>query len=56
MRLAKELPHRLGHVLNLLNGVRLLWLAEGEGFEPPVPGGTAVFKTAAFVHSATPPQ
>ena len=30
-------------------------LAEGEGFEPPVPCGTAVFKTAAFVHSATPP-
>ena len=29
--------------------------AEGEGFEPPVPCGTAVFKTAAFVHSATPP-
>ncbi len=30
-------------------------LAEGEGFEPPVPEGTAVFKTAAFVRSATPP-
>ena len=30
-------------------------LAEGEGFEPPVPLGTAVFKTAAFDHSATPP-
>ncbi len=30
-------------------------LAEGEGFEPPVPCGTPVFKTGAFVHSATPP-
>ena len=30
--------------------------ADGEGFEPPVPfWGTAVFKTAAFDHSATHP-
>ena len=28
---------------------------EEEGFEPPVPFGTAVFKTAALNHSATPP-
>ena len=28
--------------------------AEGEGFEPPVPYGTTVFKTAAFDHSANP--
>jgi hypothetical protein len=28
--------------------------AEEEGFEPPVPHGTTVFKTAAFDHSATP--
>ena len=28
--------------------------AEGEGFEPPVPRGTTVFKTAAFDHSANP--
>ncbi len=28
--------------------------AEEEGFEPPVPCGTTVFKTAAFDHSATP--
>ena len=26
--------------------------AESEGFEPPVPRGTTVFKTAAFDHSA----
>ena len=30
--------------------------AEGEGFEPPVPFGTLVFKTSAFNHSATPPK
>ena len=28
---------------------------EAEGFEPPVPYGTAIFKTAALSHSATPP-
>ena len=28
--------------------------AEEEGFEPPVPRSTTVFKTAAFDHSATP--
>jgi hypothetical protein len=34
------------------------WLlpAEEEGFEPSVPCGTTVFKTAAFDHSATPPR
>lgn len=31
-------------------------LAEAKGFEPLVPDGTAVFKTAAFDHSATPPR
>jgi hypothetical protein len=30
--------------------------AEGEGFEPPEPCGSAVFKTAAIVHSATLPK
>ena len=30
--------------------------AEEKGFEPLVPFGTAVFKTAAFDHSATPPD
>ena len=30
-------------------------LAEEEGFEPPDPEGSAVFKTAAIDHSATPP-
>ena len=30
--------------------------AEEEGFEPPVPRGTTVFKTAAFDHSATSPK
>ena len=31
-------------------------MAEGEGFEPPVPCGTPVFKTGAFDHSAILPQ
>ncbi len=30
--------------------------AVGEGFEPPVPCGTPVFKTGAFDHSATRPK
>ena len=30
-------------------------LAEKEGFEPPVPCGTPVFKTGAFDHSAISP-
>lgn len=29
---------------------------EGEGFEPPVPFGTTVFKTVALNHSANPPN
>ena len=31
-------------------------LAEEVGFEPTVPRGTTVFKTAAFSHSAIPPH
>ena len=30
-------------------------MAEGEGFEPPMPCGTPVFKTGAINHSAIPP-
>jgi hypothetical protein len=30
-------------------------MAEREGFEPPEPCGSAVFKTAAIDHSATSP-
>ena len=30
-------------------------VAESEGFEPPVPCGTMVFKTTAFDHSANSP-
>ena len=30
-------------------------MAEGVGFEPTEPLGSAVFKTAAINHSATPP-
>lgn len=32
------------------------YLAEEEGFEPPVLLQTLVFKTSAFDHSAIPPQ
>ena len=35
-------------------GVRRI-LAEGEGFEPPDPFESTVFKTAAFNHSANLP-
>ena len=35
---------------------RVRKLAEREGFEPPVPKGTTVFKTAALNHSATSPD
>ena len=31
-------------------------MAEEVGFEPTVPCGTTVFKTAALDHSATPPH
>ena len=31
-------------------------MAEGVGFEPTEACTSAVFKTTAFVHSATPPQ
>jgi hypothetical protein len=31
------------------------YVAEREGFEPPDPCGSTVFKTAAFDHSATSP-
>ena len=45
--IAQKIPkHTLWDFLNI---------AEVEGFEPPVPCGTSVFKTGAFDHSATPP-
>ena len=33
-----------------------MFIAEREGFEPPVPRSTTVFKTAAIDHSATSPK
>ena len=40
----------------MLRAAGYIEMAEGEGFEPPVPlNGTTVFKTVAFGHSATPP-
>ena len=41
-----------GHVLCLHHG---FWFAEREGFEPPEPLGSTVFKTAAIDHSAISP-
>ena len=35
---------------------QLPFLAEREGFEPPVPFSTSVFKTGAIDHSATSPR
>ena len=40
----------------MLNVLGLVILAEEVGFEPTVPCGTTVFKTAAFNHSAIPPN
>ena len=40
---------------NMLLYSALCLMAEREGFEPSVPFGTAVFKTAAIDHSATSP-
>ena len=34
----------------------LFYFAESEGFEPPVPLSTTVFKTAAIYHSAISPK
>ncbi len=46
----------LGHKKNPEQQVLFgIFLAESEGFEPPVPRGTTVFKTAAFDHSANSP-
>ena len=33
-----------------------MFIAEREGFEPPVPCSTPVFKTGAFDHSAISPK
>ena len=42
----ENVPGNSGQLLNIRQAV-------GEGFEPPVPCGTPVFKTGAFDHSAT---
>ena len=46
----KELPTKL------LSEALLLILAEREGFEPPEPLSSSVFKTGAIDHSATFPS
>ena len=39
-----------------LSSLSAYFLAERQGFEPRVPLGTTVFKTAAIDHSATSPK
>ncbi len=43
-------------LFNFDSGLNKGSMAEGEGFEPPEPFGSTVFKTAAFDRSATPPR
>ena len=54
-----ELPlreqHTSGQPRSVFRIAELCCVAEREGFEPPVPCGTTVFKTAALGHSATSP-
>ena len=38
------------------DGTSLFYMAESEGFEPPDPLGSMVFKTTAFDHSASSPE
>ena len=38
------------------NGCLSCFSAEGEGFEPPVPLSTTVFKTVVIDHSTIPPK
>ena len=58
----RQIPHRLrgGAVLNKLKAQRKALsfnlFAEREGFEPPDPLRSTVFKTAAFDHSAISPM
>ena len=49
-------PLRVCHAASRRFANLLRNLAVGEGFEPPEPCGSAVFKTAAIDHSATPPR
>ena len=50
LRYKKEKPKLL-----IINKFRF-YLAESEGFEPPEPRGSTVFKTAAIDHSANSPR
>ena len=43
-------------MISLTEGSSVVSVAEGVGFEPTDPCGSAVFKTAAIDHSATPPR
>ena len=51
----KQASQILAHKKSPAKSWTLISLAENEGFEPPVPCGTIVFKTTAFDHSANSP-
>ena len=53
LRFASSTPGFLIPCLSICGAIRRM--AEREGFEPPEPCGSAVFKTAAIDHSATSP-
>ena len=53
---ALALRRRLARNAKSPANARLFVMAESEGFEPPVPRGTTVFKTAAIDHSANSPR
>ena len=50
-----DLPRQLANLVLGFSPQRRK-MAEREGFEPPEPCGSAVFKTAAIDHSATSPE
>ena len=51
-----KIPLEIRHKKKSVNIKCLHSLAEREGFEPPVPRSTTVFKTAAIDHSAISPK
>ena len=53
---APPLKHTTKKNQRNLNFFRFRCFAEREGFEPPVPLGTAVFKTAVIDHSTISPR
>ncbi len=56
MNVGTDRAHRAFQVFKRLEAKPLKIVAEREGFEPPDPFESTVFKTAAFDHSATSPH